>query len=126
MSHLLAAANIVAGTKGIQAPVQRVLAAHLGRHLVAVGKKAKVRAAPEVKRALCKGCHGTLAPGRHATVKLVGKGRKQKRLALTCAQCNTTKSFLAERNPKRARKERARKRKQDKNLETSSIVEKKD
>ena len=112
MSHLLAAANTVANNPALSQPVQRVLAAHLGRHLVAVGKKAKVRAAPDVKRTLCKGCRGILVPGRHANVALTGK--RERRLRLECAQCATTKSFLADGDKRKARKQRTDKRKKQK------------
>ncbi|XP_046675635.1 ribonuclease P protein subunit p21-like [Homalodisca vitripennis] len=56
-----------------------------------VAKKAVVRAEPEMKRKLCKGCNSLLIPGDNARVRL--KKKPDPRLIWTCARCGTIKRF---------------------------------
>uniref|UniRef100_A0A1B6ID62 Uncharacterized protein n=1 Tax=Homalodisca liturata TaxID=320908 RepID=A0A1B6ID62_9HEMI len=67
------------------------LAAYYGSVFRNVAKKAVVRAEPEMKRKLCKGCNSLLIPGDNARVRL--KKKPDPRLIWTCARCGTIKRF---------------------------------
>ncbi|KAG8296721.1 Ribonuclease P protein subunit p21 [Homalodisca vitripennis] len=67
------------------------LAAYYGSVFRNVAKKAVVRAEPEMKRKLCKGCNSLLIPGDNARVRL--KKKPDSRLIWTCARCGTIKRF---------------------------------
>uniref|UniRef100_A0A1B6G4X2 Uncharacterized protein n=1 Tax=Cuerna arida TaxID=1464854 RepID=A0A1B6G4X2_9HEMI len=67
------------------------LAAYYGSVFRNVAKKAVVRAEPEMKRKLCKGCNSLLVPGDNARVRL--RKKPDPRLIWTCARCGTIKRF---------------------------------
>uniref|UniRef100_A0A1B6M7U6 Uncharacterized protein n=1 Tax=Graphocephala atropunctata TaxID=36148 RepID=A0A1B6M7U6_9HEMI len=67
------------------------LAAYYGSVFRNVAKKAVVRAEPEIKRKLCKGCSSLLVPGDNAKVRL--KKKPTPRLIWTCLRCATVKRF---------------------------------
>lgn len=47
-----------------------------------MGMRHRVRIPPDLKRRICKGCHGILIPGRNARVRLRGDY-----IATTCLRC---------------------------------------
>ena len=95
--------STVAGTLG------RLMAASLGQHMVAIGKKSQVRLSPRIKETLCKvsrsvrgeclsscrqGCGGLLVPAVSADVKLALINRKERIIQLTCKTCLTQKKIF--------------------------------
>lgn len=68
------------------------LASYYGQNLKAVGQKATVRVSPEVKRGLCKGCHGPLVLGVSARVRVRGPPTG-KLTCIECLHCHTIKAF---------------------------------
>lgn len=72
----------------------RPVATHLSHLSVAVGKKAVIRSCPEVKKSICKGCHGLLVLGKTAFAKVVGKSKRYKHIILTCRQCDEKKKVI--------------------------------
>lgn len=69
----------------------QTLSAYYGSVFRNVAKKACVRAEPELKRTLCKGCNALLVPGKNARVRL--KKKPTSRLIVTCLSCSTLKRF---------------------------------
>lgn len=69
----------------------QTLSAYYGSVFRNVAKKACVRAEPELKRTLCKGCNAVLVPGKNARVRL--KKKPTSRLIVTCLSCATLKRF---------------------------------
>lgn len=67
------------------------LSAYYGSVFKNVAKKAVVRAEPEIKRSLCKGCNNLLIPGENAKVRL--KKKPAPRVIWTCLRCATLKRF---------------------------------
>ena len=86
----------------------KVLAAMLGHHMIMVGKKSQVRLGKEIKRRICKGCHGVLLSGRSARVGIVGPA-KEKAVSVCCEICNTEKRFLLEEKKLKKQKEKKKK-----------------
>jgi len=84
----------------------KIMAALLGHHMVMVGKKSQVRLGKDIKRRICKGCHGVLLPGRSSRVGISGPA-KEKVISVCCDICNTEKRFLLEekKQKKKNRKE---------------------
>ncbi len=73
-------------------PASAVLSSHLGSHLAAVGRKAVLRLAPEVKRTRCRGCGIALSQGRTGVSTISGRG-KGKRSCWRCLWCGTTREI---------------------------------
>jgi len=98
-----------------------VLAAALTHHSLIVGQKGLTRPHRDIKRTICKGCHGILVPGKTADVNLSGP-TKQKKIAILCRICKTRKSFLLEENRNKQKKLEATERKNnlDKVAQTKS------
>lgn len=67
------------------------VAAYYGSVFKNVAKKAVVRAEPEIKRSLCKGCSALLVPGNNVRISL--KKKPAPRLVWTCLCCSTIKRF---------------------------------
>ena len=104
----------------------RVMAASMGHHMVAVGKKSQVRLDGEMKKSLCKvshcllvsqalkwphifspqGCGGLLITAVSADVKLAKLNRKEKIMKLTCQTCRTQKKIFLSPKPKNEKKRR--------------------
>jgi len=73
----------------------KVLAAMMGHHMVMVGRKSQIRLGKEIKRRICKGCHGVLVVGKSAGVRIMGPA-KEKMIRVCCDICSTEKRFLLE------------------------------
>jgi len=101
MNFLHKAANCVLENTG-----SPVLAAALAHHSIVVGQKGLTRPHRDVKRTICKGCHGLLVPGKTADVNLSGP-TKQRKIAIHCRTCKTRKAFLLEENKNKQKKEEA-------------------
>ena len=102
----------------------RVMAASMGHHMVAVGKKSQVRLDGEMKKSLCKvshclyvsqalkwphifspqGCGGLLITAVSADVKLAKLNRKEKLMKLTCKTCRSQKKIFFNPKPKNKNK----------------------
>ena len=100
-------------------PVGSRLAASMGHHVTAVGKKSQVRLSTEIKKTLCKvrklsclsqfdvvtqGCAGLLLPPLAAQAKLARLNRKEKILKLTCNICTTQKKIFIKPKQKTEKK----------------------
>lgn len=83
----------------------KVMAAMMGNHMVTVGKKSQIRLEKDIKRRICKGCHGILVPGRSADVKIVGP-KKEKAISICCDICSTEKRFLLQEKKVLQKKEK--------------------
>merc|ERR1711864_56761 len=103
MNFLHQAAACVLKTTG-----NKVLTSALGHHLLQVGQKSQIRLGRDIKRTLCKGCHGLLVPDLTASIKIIGP-KKQKKISILCSTCCTEKSFLMEE--KKAQKPRIKREK---------------
>ncbi len=88
------------------------LSAHLGAHLVGVGRKAVVRLEAEAKRSLCRGCRVSLVPGATARAILERRSGVSKS-GMQCLRCGTTRTFLLkEKKPfLRSKNKKGRRRK---------------
>jgi len=116
MKFLMNAASCVLESTG-----NPILAAAYTHHCTIVGQKGQVRLHRDVKRTICKGCHGLLVSGKTATTKVNGPKKKRK-LDIVCKVCYTKKSFLLEKNKNKEKKELALK---NKKLKQESLKEKK-
>lgn len=67
------------------------VASYYGSVFKNVAKKSVVRAEPEIKRSLCKGCCALLVPGDNVRISL--KKKPSPRLVWTCLCCSTIKRF---------------------------------
>lgn len=101
MNFLHKAAACILQTSG-----NPVLAAALTHHSLIVGQKGLIRPHRDVKRKICKGCHGLLVPGQTSTVSLAGPS-KQKKIGIVCQLCTTKKCFLLEENKNKQKKQLA-------------------
>merc|ERR1711874_240918 len=102
-----------AGSCVLESTGSPVLAAALTHHSLIVGQKGLTRPHRDIKRTICKGCHGILVPGKTADVNLTGP-TKQKKIAIVCNICKTRKSFLLEENRNKQNKLEAIERKNNK------------
>ncbi len=104
MSHLLASARFV--TSSLPTSHAPALAAHFSSQLLSVGRKSQVRAAPEVKRILCRACGVPFSAT--ASISKVGFG-KGRRLVRKCDRCHSKKALpLAEKKNKNKNKKKQR------------------
>ena len=100
MNYLYQAANLVqkpprSSSRRTGGPLHQIVAASYAHLFLGIGKKSVIRSDREVKRSLCKGCHGLLQPGISCEAKLRGKKKKNgRKLEFICGHCHTAKSFL--------------------------------
>ena len=80
-----------------------ILATAYTHHCVIVGQKGQLRLQRDIKRRMCKRCHGLLLPSKTAKIMIMGP-EKQKRLEFICQVCSSKKSFLLEKKNKEKKK----------------------
>jgi ribonuclease P protein subunit RPR2 len=73
-------------------------ALRLSSHLLAVCRRAKVKASHDLKRSICKRCNELLVPGKTAIIRMENKSKKRRKpwadvLVAECQRCGLEKRY---------------------------------